>query len=231
MIKFIKFKFILIFLVVFIPNNLIAHTQHYNNLKSIEFDIFRNNKHIGKHTFYFNFKKKTNELTVKSTLNFEIEKLGIVLYKHFTEGTEIYKDGNLIKFNSTTNQNKKKKYVNITNKKNEFIIDGSSYKGKASLECVIGTWWNHNIVKAKAQISAVSGRIINQNVTFIGNEIINIGGKTYETMHFNFSSNDNKLSKDKKLNTDVWYDKKNLYWVKASFDKKGKWEYRLISIK
>ena len=136
----IKFKFILIFLIVFTPNNLIAHTQHYNNLKSIEFDIFRNNKHIGKHTFYFNFKKETNELTVKSKLDFEIKKLGIVLYKYLAEGTEIYKDGNLIKFNSTTNQNEKNKYVNITNNKNEFIIDGSSYKGKAPLEYVIGTW-------------------------------------------------------------------------------------------
>ena len=32
-----------------------------------------------------------------------------------------------------------------------------------------------------------------------------------------------KLAKDKKLNTDVWYDKDTLNWVKASFEKKGKW--------
>ena len=31
---------------------------------------------------------------------------------------------------------------------------------------MIGTWWNHSIVEAKAQISAVSGRIIKQKVTF-----------------------------------------------------------------
>ena len=81
--------------------------------------------------------------------------------------------------------------------------------GPPPLEYVIGSWWNHNIVKAKAQISAVSGRIINQNVTFLGNENISIDGKNYETLHFNFSSNDNKLSKDKKINTDIWYDKEN----------------------
>ena len=48
--------------------------------------------------------------------------------------------------------------------------------------------------------------------------------------YFNFSSSDEKLSKDKKLNTDVWYDEKTLNWVKASFEKKGKWEYKLILI-
>ena len=43
-------------------------------------------------------------------------------------------------------------------------------------------------------------------------------------------STDKSLSKDKKLNTDVWYDEETLNWVKASFNKKGKWVYQLISI-
>ena len=89
---------------------------------------------------------------------------------------------------------------------------------------------HHSIVEAEAQISAVSGRIIKQKVTFIGKEKLNINGKEYNTLHFNFSSTDKSLKKDKKLNTDVWYDEKNLNWVKASFKKKGDWEYKMISI-
>ena len=112
----------------------------------------------------------------------------------------------------------------------EYIIDGSSYKGKAPVNYLLGTWWNHSIVKANAQISAVSGRIIKQEVTFLGKEIIKFGDKSYNTLHFNFSSTDNKLAKDKKLNTDVWYDEKTNNWIKASFEKKGKWEYKLVSI-
>ena len=64
----------------------------------------------------------------------------------------------------------------------------------------------------------------------LGNEQIKIGNKNYDTLHFNFSSSDKKLSKNKKLNTDIWYDEKTLNWVKASFNKKGKWEYRLVFI-
>ena len=82
---------------------------------------------------------------------------------------------------------------------------------------MIGTWWNHGIVKASAQISAVSGRIIKQKVTFLGKETIKINDKIYTTLHFNFSSTDKKLAKDKKLNTDVWYDEKSLNWIKATF--------------
>jgi len=227
MIKIYKIS-VIIFFIIF-TTNVFAHVKHYENLNRIEFDIYRNNVNIGKHVF--SFRKMEDQLEIDSEINFEIKKFGVVLYKYHVNGTEIYKEGELIKFNSKTNQNGKEKYVNLALKNGEYIIDGSSYKGKAPIEYLLGTWWNHGIVKAKAQISAVSGRIINQKVTFLGKETLKIDNKIYETLHFNFSSTDKKLSKDKRLNTDVWYDEKTLNWVKASFEKKGKWEYRLISIK
>ena len=224
--KFYKIIILIIFIIY--PINLNAHVEHYKNLNRIEFDIYRNNKHIGTHIF--SFERANGQLEVVSEINFIIKKLGIVLYKYHVKGKEVYKDGELIKFNSKTNQNGKEKYVNLKKKDGEFVIDGSSYKGKASKDYLLGTWWNHSIVKAPAQISAVSGRIIMQKVNFLGKETIKLGNKTYKTLHFNFSSSDKKLSKDKKLNTDVWYDEKTLNWVKASFKKKGRWVYKLVSI-
>ena len=226
MIKICKVIILLIFL--FFPLSTNAHVQHYEDLNRIEFDIYRNNTHIGKHIF--SFKKLDDHLNVESEIYFEIKKLGIVFYKYHVRGTEVYKDGKLIKFNSKTNQNKKFKYVNLEIENGEYIIDGSSYKGKTPDDYLLGTWWNHSIVKSKVQISAVSGRIIKQKVTFLGKETIKFGDKSYNTLHYNFSSTDKKLGKDKKLNTDVWYDEKTLNWIKASFEKKGKWEYKLISI-
>ena len=58
---------ILLFLLIF-PFTVSAHVQHYDNLNKIEFDIYRNNKHIGKHIF--SFKKSNEELIVKSKINF-----------------------------------------------------------------------------------------------------------------------------------------------------------------
>jgi len=222
------YRIVIFLILITLPFSTNAHVQHYDNLNHIEFDIYRNNKYIGKHIF--SFTKTDDQLAVKSEINFEIKKLGVVLYKYHVIGTEIYKDGELVKFSSKTDQNGKKKYVNMKMEGGEYIIDGSSYKGKAPKEYLLGTWWNHSIVKAAAQISAVSGRIIKQKVTFLGKEKIKFGTKTYNTLHFNFSSSDQKLNKEKKLNTDVWYDEKTLNWVKASFEKRGKWEYKLILI-
>ena len=204
-----------------------GHIDHYKNLNYLEYELFRNNKSIGKHTY--EFIRNGDELVVKSEVDFKIKKFNIILYNYYAISEENYKNSKFYSFKSKTNQNKKEKFVNISLNESEDLlkVDGSSFKGNTSKENIIGTWWNHEIVKAKAQISAVSGRIINQKVTFVGKEKVTIGNKTYDTIHFNFSSSDKSLPDNKKLNTDIWYEEKSKMWVKAAFDKRGYWEYRL----
>ncbi len=204
-----------------------SHVDHYAKLNYLEYELFRNNTPIGYHKF--DFKREGQNLIIDSEIRFNITKLGINLYQYYATGQEEYTNGVFSGFSSETNQNKKEKYVNIsidTTDKN-LIIDGSSYKGKADKDFIIGTWWNHEIVQKKAQISAVSGRIIEQKVEFLGKEDVTFGDKTYKTLKFNFSSTDPSLSKDKKLNIDIWYEEDTYLWVKAAFDKTGFWEYRL----
>ena len=207
--------------------NAISHVGHYKNFEYIEYELFRNNKSIGYHKY--DFVRENNILSVKSEVKFKITKLGVDLYKYYAESNEVYKDGKFFKFSSKTNQNKKKKYVNISVNTNsgDLIIDGSSFKGRTPMDSIVGTWWNHEIVKTKQQISAISGRVIEQNVTFVGKEQIKVGNTTYNALHFNFKSSDEALPENKKLNTDIWYDEKSSLWLKAAFDKSGYWEYRL----
>ena len=108
---FRMYKILILLIFLTLPISSSAHVQHYNNLNRIEFDIFRNNKHIGKHIF--SFKKSSDQLEVESEINFEIKKFGIVLYKYHVMGTEYFNNGKLVKFHSKTNQNGKEKYVNI----------------------------------------------------------------------------------------------------------------------
>ena len=218
-------------LIYLLSFNLNAHVDHYSKYNYLEYELFRNNKSIGFHKY--KFERKGSNLTINNEVSFNIKKLGVNLYRYYAKGVEKYENGIFSGFNSTTNQNKKEKYVNISidpTDKN-LIIDGSSFKGKANKDMIIGTWWNHEIVQKKAQISAVSGRIIEQKVEFIGKEDVKIGDKVYKTLRFNFSSSDPSLSKDKKLNTDIWYEENTFLWVKAAFDKTGYWEYRLKSVK
>jgi hypothetical protein len=204
-----------------------GHVEHYANFNYLEYELFRNDKLIGYHKY--DFKRDGDKLSISSEVSFKIKKLGVDLYNYFAKSKENYTKGKFESYSSKTKQNKKNRFVNIfiDSKDGNLIIDGSSYKGKASSEFIVGTWWNHEIIKAKAQISGISGRIIDQTVTFIGKEEITIDGKTYKTVHFNFKSSDDTLPDSKKLNTDIWYEEETYLWVKAAFDKMGYWEYRI----
>ena len=225
-------KILISLIVIFsINSQAIGHVEHYSKINYLEYELFRNDNLIGYHKY--DFIRKNDILSVKSEVSFKISKLGVDLYKYFASSEEVYKDNKFFKFSSKTKQNKKDKYVNISidNTEDNLIIDGTSYKGRAKKDFIVGTWWNHEITQAKAQISAISGRIIEQTVTFIGKEQITIGDKTFDTLHFNFKSSDKTLPEKKRLNTDIWYDEKTLLWVKAAFDKTGYWEYRLKNVK
>jgi hypothetical protein len=207
-----------------------GHVEHYADFNYLEYELFRNDKSIGYHKY--DFKREGKNLSIISEVSFKITKLSVDLYKYFAKSEENYVNGIFKSYSSKTNQNKKERYVNIkASPKNEhLIIDGSSYKGTANKEFIVGTWWNHEIVKAKSQISGISGRIIDQNVTFIGKEEVKIGNKIYKTLHFNFKSSDETLPESKKLNTDIWYEENTYLWVKAAFDKTGYWEYRIKKV-
>jgi hypothetical protein len=208
-----------------------GHVEHYANFNYLEYELFRNNKLIGYHKYDFN--RDGENLSIISEVSFKITKLGVDLYRYFAKSNENYERGIFKSYSSKTKQNKKNRFVNINYNEDEgnLTIDGSSYKGKANKEFIVGTWWNHEIVKAKAQISGISGRIIEQTVTFIGKEEITIGDKSYKTLHFNFKSSDETLPESKKLNTDIWYEEDTYLWVKAAFDKTGYWEYRIKKVK
>ena len=146
----------------------VAHLSHYNSLNTLEYELFRNDQSIGFHNY--KFEKIDSILKVESIINFSISKLGVNLYSYSGNTQESYKTDQLIKFSSNTNQNKKIKNTKIllNKNKNELIISGSENQLTAPIEYSVGTWWNHKIIKSKAQISAVSGRIIEQKVTFLG---------------------------------------------------------------
>ena len=135
----------------------------------------------------------------------------------------------MISYNSTTLQNDKKKFCRLiyNKKKDKFDIEGSSYNGEASTNNVIGNWWNHEILQTNSQISPISGSIKEQVVTFVGNQKIEQYGKLHEVEQFTLRSKDMKLPKDKRLNFNIWYDKKNSIILRISYSRMGNWEYRL----
>ena len=222
-------KFIVIFFLVVFPIISVAHIGHYNKFNKIEMEIFRNNELIGYNYYFFN--RNGEETIITNQLKFSVKFLGTYIFQVESFGEEKYIKDQLVSYKSKTLQNEKKKFVNLTlnDKSKKFDIEGSSYSGEALSNNVVGNWWNHKILQADTQISPISGSVKNQVVTFIGKENINLYVKTYNVDHFTLKSKDTSLPKDKKLDFDIWYDRKNAMIVKVSYSRMGNWEYRLKS--
>ena len=223
-------KFAIIFFVVIFSSISLAHIGHYNKFDKIEMEILRNNEVIGYNNYFFERDGETT--TVKNQYKFEVKLLSATIFKVEGYGEEIYLNDRLISFQSKTLQNKKEKFVSLKldNSNKKFNIKGSSYSGEASLKNIIGNWWSHKILQAESQISPISGSIKEQLVTFIGKENVAINGKEFETDHFKLTSKDMSLPEDKRLNFDIWLDKKTSVIVKVTYERMGNWEYRLKNI-
>ena len=221
-------KKIIVILFLFIyPTNSIAHIGHYIKYNKIEMEIFRNGELIGYNHYFFN--RNGAETIVTNQIKFTIKLLGATVFQIEGYSEEKYLKGQLVSYNSKTLQNDKKKFVNLTfnQKSKKFDIKGSSYNGEALADNVIGNWWNHKILLASSQISPISGSIKDQVVTFLGKEKIDLYGKVYDVDHFTLKSKDMSIPKDKRLDFDIWYDRKNLMILKVSYSRMGNWEYKL----
>ena len=190
---------ILVFIILFFTISLASsHVSHYKKVKFLKYGLFFNNKLVGNHVF--KFKQEGELFYVNSKGSFKIDKLGVVLMDYKTESEEIYKNDQLIKYSSKTFQNNKEKFAKVVLKeKDKLYVEGSSYKGETESTSMIGSWWNHEIVKNSKQISPISGRINKQKVKFLGKKDISINGKDYNALHFHFLADDDKPPKKKKL--------------------------------
>ena len=112
-----------------------------NDIKKIEMEVFRNGEVIGYSNYFFD--QKDNIIIIKNNTKFKVELFGVSVLSISRETVETYENDELIYFKSKTFQNDKEKYVNLNydQSKNKFIIDGSSYKGEANTNSIIGNWW------------------------------------------------------------------------------------------
>ena len=223
-------KFIVILFLILFSSISKANMAHYSKYNKIEMEIFRNGELIG-YNYYF-FTKKGDETIVTNQINFSVKLLGTTIFQVEGYGEEKYLNDQLISYVSKTLQNNKKKFVKLVfdKKKNIFNINGSSYNGEASIDNVIGNWWNHKILQSDSQISPISGSIKEQVVTLVGKEKINQYGKTYTVNHFTLKSKDMSLPKDKRLDFNIWYDQENFRIIRVTYSRMGNWEYRLKNV-
>ena len=224
-----KTKIILFLIFLIYPFFSYSHVNHYDKLKMIEMDVIRNGKKIGYNKY--SFRSQNNLLIVKNEINFAAKLMGINLLVVNGSSTETYKNGKLIKFNSDTIQNKKKKYNKLVLDENKktFEINGSSFKGALPSTALVGNWWNHSVLQSEMIISPLSGSLKFQEVYFLSKETLKIKNNNHITRKFKIIMKKN-IDDKKKEEFNVWLDDKSKIILKVSYSKFGKWEYIVTKV-
>ena len=224
-----KTKIILFLIFLIYPFFSYSHVNHYDKLKIIEMDVLRNGKKIGYNKY--SFRNQNNLLIVNNEINFAAKLMGINLLVVNGSSTETYKNGKLIKFNSDTIQNKKKKYNKLVlNEKNKtFKINGSSFKGVLPSTALVGNWWNHSILQSEMIISPLSGSLKFQEVYFLSKETLKIKNDNHITSKFKIIMKKN-IDDKKKEEFNIWLDDKSKIILKVSYSKFGDWEYIVTNV-
>ena len=224
-----KTKIILFLIFLIYPFFSYSHVNHYDKLKMIEMDVLRNGKKIGYNKY--SFKNQNNLLIVNNEINFAAKLMGINLLVVNGSSTETYKNGKLIKFNSDTIQNKKKKYSKLIldESKKTFKINGSSFKGALPSAALVGNWWNHSVLQSEMIISPLSGSLKFQEVYFLSKETLKIKNDNYITSKFKIVLKKN-IGDKKKEEFNIWLDDKSKIILKVSYSKLGNWEYIVKNI-
>lgn len=218
--------FIFIFYIILSFSSIFAEESHFKNISKIEMDVLRNDKVIGYSNYFF--KHDDENMTVENHTKFSVDMFGVKIFSIDSKSKEIYKKGNLTSFVSQTFQNDKLKFVklNYDKKKNIFIIDGSSYKGEARTDNIIGNWWNPKILNAKTQISPLSGSIKKQSVKLTGKGEIKFKDKKIKLFRYKLKSTED-LPDDKKLDFDILIDSNEGIIFQVKYNRLGSWEYRV----
>ena len=219
-----KTKIVLFLIFLFYPFFSYSHVNHYDKLKMIEMDVLRNGKKIGYNKY--SFRNQNNLLIVNNEINFAAKLMGINLLVVNGSSTETYKNGKLIKFNSDTIQNKKKKYSKLILDENKktFKINGSSFKGALPSTALVGNWWNHSVLQSEMIISPLSGSLKFQEVYFLSKEILKIKNDNYVASKFKIIMKKN-IDDKKKEEFNIWLDDKSKIILKVAYSKFGNWEY------
>ena len=203
-----------------------SHVQHYKNLQSIEFDIYRNNDLVGFHKV--NVKKKGDNIKeVITDILIEVKILGIKVHTYKSYGVETYKNDELIDFKSKTQDGSDNDYCNIKKiSDGKYSFDGMTENKKYIYELTEkfypALWWNHDSLLNNNYVLGQGCRNLKTQITFLKKETKKINEKN-ELVNFYNIKGDN-------LDINIGYTEKDLKWVDMKFTLKGDWEYKLKNL-
>jgi len=171
------------------------------------FIAYLDNSEIGYHNFEVNI--SDSETTVKTQAEFDVTFMFIPVFKYEHSNFEVWKNGCLIKLNSTTNNDGEDLFVNLSNNDGVTHIVTTSKK-LSKPDCVRSfAYWNEELIKSRVLMNTQSGELLDITHKFVGAEKIIIYNKLVDTKRYQLQGKDEQGID---IDINLWYNTNN-QWV------------------
>lgn len=179
--------------------------------REVHYEVFRDQKKIGKHVLVFDQGGDTLLVTAKSTL--VVRLLGVPVYRYTYSAKEIWVDGKLASVESEIRDNRKKPRL-IKAEVRGRVLEVTDRGSSRLLPLVeyASSHWHPGALSASRMFHTTHGRVRNVRIDNLGLDRIALQGsdgstKVVDTTQYKISGG---------FSAELWYDKSNR-WVRLRF--------------
>ncbi|MGE3804089.1 MAG: DUF6134 family protein [Gemmataceae bacterium] len=170
-----------------------------------EFVVFIDGKPSGQYSMVIEPQKDGSTL-VTNTAEVRVLFARITVYRYSYRGTELWKEGKLVRMDSATDDNGKQYRLQAATDGNRLRVRLNDLEYFATPEVWTTSYWRlaNDLEKRKGVVpllDADTGRILQGQVAFVGNEQFRVGGQVLPCKHY-------RLTGPTKI--DLWYDASGL---------------------
>jgi Family of unknown function (DUF6134) len=169
----------------------------YTPADTMRFVIMRNGAQIGTHAIEISHNGP--ETNVRITTDLTVKVLFVTAYRLQHSATERWVNGQLVSFNSTTDNNGVRHKVSASRNASGLEVDADGKTSRVDQGVLPASLWNAELMRRKAALDPQDGQVDPISVTDDGTEDLNLGARTLKAHHYEMKG---------RYSQDVWYDER-----------------------
>ena len=185
--------------------------QHENAVANWDFDVFLNDKKVGKHSFTVS--ETGGMKQVQSEASFNVKILFISAYRYEHSAAERWLENCLVEFDASTNANGKRVDVSGEQTSVGFLVE----RGDSPIElpeCVMTfAYWNVEFLEQPRLLNPQTGEYVVVHVEEVGNEVLQVRGQPVAATRFSLTAREVDLT--------LWYSSDDEWLALESVAKGG----------
>ena len=161
----------------------------------LQFAFLRDGVQIGTHLF--TFRREGGQVMVDNKVDVAVKFAFFTLYRYHRKSREIWQDGNVVGYHSTTDDDGDLIEVNVHKNSHNLIVDGADGRRSVPLGTMVSGYWSADTVGQTLLIDSAIGRIVKVRTKSQGKDVVSIDGRDV-TAHYYQMTGD--------LDRELWYD-------------------------